>query len=123
MQFLHLIYNLNSFEYLFIGQFFDFIVFRMFFISLFFYCFGIIGLIFNIKNFLISMFFIEIAYIGLFFGFISSSLFLNNPLGQIYALILLILVACESVIGLGILLILYRSELTITLLYFSRLKS
>jgi NADH-quinone oxidoreductase subunit K len=91
-------------------------------ISLFLYFFGIFGMIFNQKNFLVTMLFIEVSYVGLFLGYICASLFLNNPVGQIYALVLLIIVACESAIGLGILLILYKNENTISFNDFCRLR-
>jgi len=110
------------FEYTFLFDLFDVFVSRLFFISIFFYIFGLLGIVFSRKNFLIAMLFIEIAYVGLFVGYIAVSLHLNNPLGQLYALLLLIIVACESTIGLGILLILYKNETTLNLNKFCRLR-
>lgn len=40
--------------------------------------------------------------------FIFVSLAINDPQGQIYALLLVIVAAAESAIGLGILIVLYR---------------
>jgi len=110
------------FEYSFFFELFDFFITRLLFVSIFFYLFGLFGIIFSRKNFLISMLFIEIAYVGIFIGFIAASIHLNNPLGQLYALLLLIIVACESTIGLGILLILFKNETTLNLNKFCRLR-
>jgi NADH:ubiquinone oxidoreductase subunit K len=46
-------------------------------------------------------------YLGLILSFIFVSLAFNDPKGQIYALLLVILAASESAIGLGILIVLY----------------
>jgi len=69
---------------------------------------GLTGIIFNYKNYLITMFCIEIMYLGITLCFIIVSISTADPKGQIYALLLLILAAAESAIGLGILIVLYR---------------
>ena len=47
-------------------------------------------------------------YLGITFGFIILSINTNDPKGQIYAIILLVIAASESAIGLGMLIVLYR---------------
>lgn len=47
-------------------------------------------------------------YLGITFGFIILSINTNDPKGQIYAIILLVIAAAESAIGLGMLIVLYR---------------
>jgi len=47
-------------------------------------------------------------YFGIVISFLFVSDLLGDPKGQIYALIVLILAAAESAIGLGILVVLYR---------------
>ena len=69
---------------------------------------GLSGLVFNHKNFLLTLFSIEIMYLGITLGFIVISIMTGNPMGQIYAIILLIIAAAESAIGLGMLIVLYR---------------
>jgi len=54
------------------------------------------------------MFCIELMYLGITICFIILSISTADPKGQIYALLLLILAAAESAIGLGILIVLYR---------------
>jgi NADH:ubiquinone oxidoreductase subunit K len=54
------------------------------------------------------MFSIEIMYLGITVCFIIISVATLDPKGQIYAIILLVIAAAESAIGLGILVVLYR---------------
>lgn len=68
------------------------------------------------------MIFIEVMFVGIFFLFISISTILTLELGQIYALFILIGAACESAVGLGILLILFRFDTKIQLGAFTKLK-
>jgi len=47
-------------------------------------------------------------YLGITLSFIIVSLTTQDPKGQIYAILLLIIAAAESAIGLGMLIVLYR---------------
>ena len=69
---------------------------------------GLTGIIFNYKNYLVTMFCIELMYLGITVCFAIVSVSTADPKGQIYAILLLILAAAESAIGLGILIVLYR---------------
>jgi len=69
---------------------------------------GLSGLIFNYRNFLITMLSIELMYLGLIVAFLIVASVTYDPKGQVYALVLLILAASESSIGLGMLIVLYR---------------
>lgn len=69
---------------------------------------GLTGIIFNYKNYLVTMFSIELMYLGITICFIIVSISTSDPKGQIYAILLLILAAAESAIGLGVLIVLYR---------------
>ena len=86
------------------------------------YFLGIFGILYNKRNFLLTMLFIEVMYIGIFVYLLTSSLLLNLVVGQIYALSILIIAACESAIGLGILLILFKNDNTINLENFTELR-
>lgn len=83
---------------------------------------GLLGMIYNRKNFLITMLNIEIMYLGLTLSFLIISNATLDPTGQIYALILLIVAAAESAIGLGLLIVLYRSSKTINFSDYEDLK-
>ena len=65
-------------------------------------------MMFNYKNYLVTMFCIELMYLGITICFVIVSISTADPKGQIYAILLLVLAAAESAIGLGILIVLYR---------------
>lgn len=56
---------------------------------------------------------IELMYLGAVSSFVLHGTVCHDPRGSIYGLLLLILAACESAIGLGILIVLYRFGRTI----------
>jgi NADH:ubiquinone oxidoreductase subunit K len=69
---------------------------------------GLTGIIFNYRNYLITMFCIELMYLGITISFIILANAMLDFKGQIYAILLLVLAAAESAVGLGILIVLYR---------------
>ena len=69
---------------------------------------GLSGIVFNYRNYLVTMLCIEIMYLGITVCFLIVSVATSDPKGQIYALILLIVAAAESAIGLGVLVVLYK---------------
>jgi NADH:ubiquinone oxidoreductase subunit K len=71
---------------------------------------------------LITMLCIELMYFGIVVCFILTSLATNDPKGQIYALVFVILAAAESAIGLGILIVLYRFGKSIDFIDYQELK-
>lgn len=86
------------------------------------YFVGILGIILNRRNFLITMLFIEVMYVGVFLYLTGTSVILNNPEGQLYSIMVLITAACESAVGLSILLILFRQDQSIHLKDFTYLR-
>jgi NADH:ubiquinone oxidoreductase subunit K len=68
------------------------------------------------------MFCIELMYLGITLCFIIVSISTSDPKGQIYALLLLILAAAESAVGLGILIVLYRFGSSIEFQNYQELK-
>ena len=69
---------------------------------------GLTGLVFNYRNYLVTLFCIELMYLGITLSFIIVSTAILDFKGQVYAILLLILAAAESAIGLGVLIVLYR---------------
>jgi NADH-quinone oxidoreductase subunit K len=63
---------------------------------------------------------IELMLVGLNLNFIFFSVFLDDILGQIFALYILTVAAAESAIGLAILTIYYQDKQTISLERFVR---
>jgi len=51
---------------------------------------------------------LEMGLLGVTLNFLASSLYLSNVAGQAAALIVLTLAACDSVIGLGLLVLAFR---------------
>ena len=82
---------------------------------------GILWFLLNFKNFLVTLLCIELMYFGVVVFFILTSLAFDNPEGQIYALLSVILAASESAIGLGILIVLYRFGGTIDVTAYEKL--
>jgi NADH-quinone oxidoreductase subunit K len=76
---------------------------------------GIIGIIFSRKNLIILFMCIELTLLGISLTFIAFSIYLEDPRGQLYALLILTLAAAESAIGLAILVVYYRITKTISL--------
>jgi len=114
----HVIYESNMYKEKMINHFFDFvekgqslsIPLWIDYVFLFYLLFliGLTGIIFNYKNYLVTMFCIELMYLGITICFIIISVSTADPKGQIYAILLLVLAAAESAIGLGVLIVLYR---------------
>jgi NADH:ubiquinone oxidoreductase subunit K len=84
---------------------------------------GLLGMIFNYKNYLVTMFCIELMYLGITICFVIVSIATADPKGQIYAILLLVLAAAESAIGLGVLIVLYRFGASIDFQDYQELKS
>jgi NADH:ubiquinone oxidoreductase subunit K len=51
---------------------------------------------------------VELMYLGVVTSFILYGILCRNTHAMVYGILLLVLAACESVIGLGILIVLYR---------------
>ncbi len=89
----------------------------------FLFLIGATGILFNYKNYLVTMFCIELMYLGITVCFVIVSLYTADPKGQIYAILLLVLAAAESAIGLGILIVLYRFGSSIDFSDYQELKN
>jgi len=74
---------------------------------------GVLGLVLNKRNLLIILMSIELMLVGLNLNFIIFSVYLDDILGQIFALYILTVAAAESAIGLAILVVLFRGLDTI----------
>jgi NADH:ubiquinone oxidoreductase subunit K len=92
------------------------------FIFYFLFLIGLSGIMFNYKNYLVTMFCIELMYLGITICFIIVSVSTADPKGQIYAILLLILAAAESAVGLGLLIVLYRFGNSIEFQEYQKLK-
>jgi len=88
---------------------------------LFVYVFGLLGVLFNIKNMLISLLFIEITYFGIVCLFLFFAVFLKLEISFLYALLILLVAAAESVVGLGFVVVIFQFQRIVMFSSFSTL--
>jgi NADH-quinone oxidoreductase subunit K len=83
-------------------------------ISFLLFMISILGIFLNQKNILVMLMSLEMMFLTISFNWISSSIYLDDIVGQIFALLILTVAAAESSIGLAILVVYYRIRNTIT---------
>lgn len=71
---------------------------------------GVSGIIFNKKNAILILISVELMLLAVNFVFLTSSIYLDDRIGQIFALLILTVAAAESSIGLGLLVVYYRMQ-------------
>jgi NADH-quinone oxidoreductase subunit K len=82
---------------------------------------GVVGFL-ESREFLSLLINIEIMMLGINFYLITSSLVWGDYFGQLYSLCFLAVTAAETVIGLGLLILLYRAKGRITFTELSTLR-
>jgi NADH-quinone oxidoreductase subunit K len=83
-------------------------------ISFLLFLIGMFGLFLNQKNILVMLMSLEIMFLALSFNWILSSVYIDDIMGQIFALLILTVTAAESSIGLAILVVYYRIRSTLS---------
>jgi len=83
---------------------------------------GVLGIIVNRKNIIVMLMSIELILLSVNVIWIVSSVLLDNIIGQIYGLYILVVAAAESAIGLGLLVGINRNIGTISVRYINMLK-
>jgi len=69
---------------------------------------GILGIFLNRKNVIVILMSIELILLAVNINLVSFSAFLNDIVGQVFALLVLTVAAAEAAIGLAILVIFFR---------------
>ena len=69
---------------------------------------GLVGIVWNRKNFLILLLCIELMFFSISLNFIFFSVFFYNFMGQIFCLLIVTSAATETAIGLSLLVTAYR---------------
>lgn len=82
--------------------------------SFFLFCIGLFGILLNRQNLILILLSIELILLSINLNFIFFSIFLDDILGQIFALLILTVAAAESAIGLAIILVFFRLRGTIS---------
>lgn len=83
-------------------------IFKFLLISVLLFIIGLLGIFLLKKNLIIILMSIELMLLAINFNFIIFSVYLDDVIGQIFALFILTVAAAESSIGLAILVIYYR---------------
>lgn len=112
----------NFFFLIYIINLYTNFIFNLFYILNIIFYLSILSIILHRQNFLIMTLFLELMYVSILLSFIVITLITKNYIGFFISFILIIIIACESVIGLGILLNLYKDEYTINQNAFMLLK-
>lgn len=76
---------------------------------------GLLGIIFNRRSVLFVLLSIELMLLAINLNFIFYSIFLDDFIGQVFALYVLTVAAAESAVGLAILVIYYRVQNTLAI--------
>jgi NADH-quinone oxidoreductase subunit K len=71
---------------------------------------GLAGVILNRKNIIVVLMSVELILLSVNINLVAFSSFLNDIVGQVYALIVLTVAAAEAAIGLAILVANYRNR-------------
>ncbi len=100
---------------------YNFLLLSLINILLFFY--GIIGLFAVRKNIILVFISIELILLAAVNNFAYFSIYLNDISGIFFSLFILGVAACESAIGLALLVLNYRHKAIISIDYFSLLKN
>lgn len=91
-------------------------------LSTYIFFIGVIGLFLMKKHIILLLLSIELIFLSINYNFLIFSVFLDDVLGQYYALCVLTVAAAESAIGLAILVIFYRLRGGISLDFINLLK-
>jgi NADH-quinone oxidoreductase subunit K len=91
----------------------DFLTFSI--IPIFTFFVGMSGIFLNRKNIILVLVSIELMLLSINFMFLVGSVYLDDRIGQIFALFVLTVAAAESSIGLAILVVYYRLKGTVSI--------
>lgn len=74
---------------------------------------GVLGIFINRKNVIVILMSIELILLSVNINFVAFSSFMNDIVGQVFALLVLTVAAAEAAIGLAILVVYFRNRGTI----------
>jgi len=80
------------------------------------------GIMLNRKNVILIIICVELILLAINFTFLISSFYLDDLIGQLFTIFILVVAAGESSIGLAILIVFYRLKGTITINSINTLK-
>ena len=71
---------------------------------------GVLGIFVNRKNIIVILMSVELILLSVNLNFVAFSSFLNDIVGQVFALLVLTVAAAEAAIGLAILVVYFRNR-------------
>ena len=83
---------------------------------------GIIGIFLNRKNIIIILMSIELILLAVNINLVSFSIYLQNLVGQVFAMFILTVAAAEAAVGLAIIEIYYKNKGSINVEHIDSLK-
>lgn len=91
-------------------------------VSMILFLLGIWGIFLNRKNIIVMLMSIELMLLAVNLNFLLFSVYLDDVVGQVFALFILTVAAAESAIGLALLVVYYRVRGTIAVEFINLLK-
>lgn len=86
------------------------------------FCIGISGIFLNRKNIIALLMSIELMLLSININFVAFSAFLNDLVGQVFAIFVLTVAGAEAAIGLAILVIYFQNRQNIEIQNVSSMK-
>ena len=83
---------------------------------------GVLGIFLNRKNVIVILMAVELILLSVNINLVAFSAFMQDLVGQVFAMMVLTVAAAEAAIGLAILVIYYRSRGTIAVDDVNRMK-
>ena len=83
---------------------------------------GIVGVFMNRKNIIIILMSIELILLAVNINLVSFSIYLQNLVGQVFAMFILTVAAAEAAVGLAIIVIYYKNKGSINVEQINSLK-
>jgi len=71
---------------------------------------GVLGIFVNRKNIIVILMSVELILLSVNINFVAFSSFMNDIVGQVFALLVLTVAAAEAAIGLAILVVYFRNR-------------
>jgi len=91
-------------------------------VSMILFLLGIWGIFLNRKNIIVMLMSIELMLLAINVNFLLFSVYLDDLVGQVFALLILTVAAAESAIGLALLVVYYRIRGTISVEFINLIK-
>lgn len=82
---------------------------------------GCIGITLKRTNCILTLLSIELMYLGIIFSFLVLARLQNSTYPYVWSLVILIIAACESAIGLGIIVTIYKRNKNINFSHYQSL--